>query len=244
MNENAVCPTTFVNVLTHPFGGALHEIHARPADAAACLGFGLGAAEQVAAGRTGLLIGLRLGGLEAGWPYGAGVNEYGLGPADYIVVRARGETEALQAALEGARCAGLGAVLIEMWGRASALDLTTTRRLALGCETSGVQVFLLRLGDEAIHPTAAYTRWRVTSAPSQSRFARAPGAPRFVARLERHRGGCPQQTFLVEWDRDARQFRSADAGAALSRPVAALSVGRKPAETERGIQAGMRARLR
>jgi protein ImuA len=146
--------------------------------------------------------------------------------------------ETLQAALEGARCAGIGAVLAEIWGEATTLDLTATRRLALGGEASGAQVFLLRVGARVLNPTAAYARWRVTPALSRALAANAPGAAAFLARLERHRGGWPEQTFHLEWDRDARELRHADAGSALSRPVATLSLGRKPDQTVRAQRVG------
>jgi len=175
---------------------------------------------------------------ETGAPFAAGIAELGLAPERLPLVLARDAASVLQAALEGARCAALEAVIAEIWGEATTLDLTATRRLALGGEASGAQVFLLRVGARLLNPTAAYTRWRVTPAPSRALAARAPGAPAFLARLERHRGGWPEQTFYLEWDRDARELRHADAGSSLSRAVAALSLGRNPPQPQPIQRAG------
>jgi protein ImuA len=238
MNKLAPSSPTLASLFASPAGGAVHEIHARAGDAGAVSGFGLAAAALAAEVGTVLWICPEFGSLEAGRPYGIGLHEYGLNPADFVIARTRSNMETLQAALEGARCPGLGAVLVEIWGEAAALDLTATRRLALGGEASGAQVFLLRVGARLLNPTAAYTRWRESPAPSRALAARAPGAPAFLARLERHRGGWPEQTFYLEWDRDARELRHADAGSSLSRAVAALSLGRNPPQPQPIQRAG------
>jgi len=238
MNKFTPSPLTPASLFAPPTGGAVHEIHARAGDAGAVSGFGLAAAALAAQARAVLWVCPKFGSLEAGRPYGPGLHEYGIDPADFIIASTRSDMETLQAALEGARCAGLGAVLVEIWGDPGALDLTATRRLALACEASGARVFLLRVGARLLHPSVAHARWRVTPAPSRALAAKAPGAPAFLARLERHRGGWPEQTFYLEWDRDARELRHAGAGAALSRPVAAVSLGRKPDQTKRAQRVG------
>lgn len=228
----------FAALLARPKGGGLHEVFVRPGDLAAGLGFALAAARLCAGERTILWGWTEFSGREGGAPHGAGVRDYGLDPDRIVLARARDDAQLLQVALEGARCAGLGAAIVEVWGGPRALDLTATRRLALGCEASGASTVMLRVGAQAA-PSAAYARWRVSAAPSRTQAARAPGAPSFLVRLERHRGGQPERFWHVEWDRDARLLRSAElggrsfgafigagrAGAALSQPAISFSVG-------------------
>jgi protein ImuA len=113
----------------------------------------------------------------------------------------------LRAAEEAARCAPLGAVLIEPWGEPRALDLTATRRLALAAETSGVPLIMLRLA-AAPAPSAATTRWEVRAALSSPLAANAPGHPAFAVTLARRKAGAGGQSWTVEWDRDRCEFRS------------------------------------
>lgn len=204
--------------------GVIHEVVAVAADFAAVTGFSLAASGVLARGRTTLWVCNEAAGTETGFPYGAGLVEYGLAPSSFLLARARSEKQALQAALEGARCAGLGAVLIELRGESRGFDLTATRRLALACEASGTNLVAIRVGGEA-RPDAALARWRVACAPSAALAARSPGAPAFLVRLERHRGGEPERSWRVEWDRETGVLRSVEVEAALSRPVGSVSGG-------------------
>jgi protein ImuA len=247
MNVSAIRPLAPARAATDPApsaffaraeGGAVHEIFARQGDAAAGLGFGLAAAAQMAAGKAMLWVFGEFSGRETGLPHGAGLFEYGLDPDRVLLARARDDAQILQAALEGARCAGLGVVLFETFGDPRALDLTASRRLALGCEASGVSALSLRIGGHAA-PSAAHARWRVETAPSRALAAQAPGAPAFVVRLERHRGGEPERIWHMEWDRDARALRRrAAVDAALSWPVAALSLGGESSSPDASRRAG------
>ena len=54
----------------------------------------------------------------------------------------------LRGAADAARCAGLGALVVECWGKCPELDLTASRRLALAAEQSGVTLLMLRLEAE------------------------------------------------------------------------------------------------
>jgi protein ImuA len=100
--------------------------------------------------------------------------------------------DALYAMEEAAACAALSAVVGEVDGRSSALDLTATRRLALRAKASGVTVWLIRSG-EANGPSAARMRWRLASVPSLTHphDAQAPGAPCWSAELVRATGRGP-----------------------------------------------------
>jgi protein ImuA len=88
---------------------------------------------------------------------------------------------------EGLRHPGLAAVVGEPAGR---IGLAASRRLQLAAEQTGVMAILLRRGqifDDPVHrePSAAFTRWRVTSLPSTEPRAR------WQLDLLRCRGGEP-----------------------------------------------------
>ena len=70
----------------------------------------------------------------------------GLPSQNLIHVEARDARDALWAMEEGVRCAGLSAVIGELWGDPRALDFTATRRLAVAAERYGVACWLVRLG--------------------------------------------------------------------------------------------------
>ncbi|MFM9976142.1 MAG: ImuA family protein [Beijerinckiaceae bacterium] len=142
---------------------------------------------------------------ETGWPWPAGVAEFGSNPAQIIFVPARDMPSALQAGLEGARCPTLGAVLIETWGEAKSYDLTASRRLALAAKASGTLVLIARIAAMP-RPSAAETRWLVCSVPSRGLAVNAPGHPAFELTLLRARNGQDGLHYLVEWDRDTREF--------------------------------------
>lgn len=155
---------------------------------------------------------------EVGVPHPAGLAELGLDPARILFLRAPDPASALQAGLEGTRCASLGAVVIELWGAVKAYDLTASRRLALAAGTSGTRVLLARMAT-APHPSAAETRWQVRAAPSRAMAANAPGNPAFEMTLMRARNGREGLRYPVEWDRDARKLVSRLPSAAAGAPA-------------------------
>ncbi|HEY1142479.1 MAG TPA: recA-like protein [Sphingomicrobium sp.] len=116
----------------------------------------------------------------------------GLGRRELIHVEARDARAALWAMEEGVRCAGLSAVVGELWGDPAALDFTATRRLAVAAERSGVPCWLVRLGGRE-NLSGARMRWRIASSPSLLNpfDARAPGTPAWDAELFRARGHPP-----------------------------------------------------
>ena len=131
--------------------------------------------------------------LESGRIYPPGLTNRNL-----IHVEARDARDALWAMEEGLRCAGLSAVIGEIWGDPRALDFTATRRLAVASERSGVAAFLIRLGGCA-NLSGARMRWRIASAPSllNELDPRAPGTPVWDAELFRARGAPPGRWSLV-----------------------------------------------
>ena len=113
----------------------------------------------------------------------------GLPTQNLIHVEARDARDALWAMEEGVRCAGLSAVIGEIWGDPRALDFTATRRLAVASERSASPCWLVRLGGTA-NLSGARMRWRIASAPSLANALdpRAPGTPAWDAELFRARG--------------------------------------------------------
>ena len=175
---------------------------------------------------------------ECGALYPAGLAELGLNPANMLFFRARDALCALQAGLEGASCATLGAVILDFRGETKTYDLTASRRLALAAKTSGVLVLVVRMAALPV-PSAAQTRWQVRALPSRALGANAPGPPAFEMTLLRARNGQEGLRYHVEWDRDARQFTPRSASVAgdtliqstpLSGAVVPFSIDRQGAQ--------------
>jgi protein ImuA len=138
--------------------------------------------------------------------HGPGLMAHGLDPARLVLVSAPRDDAILWAMEEGLRTPGLAAVVGEI-GR---LPMVAGRRLQLAAERSGVTALVLRRwrnGEEAAaereRPSAALTRWRVTSLPSRPPPTPSPasgwglGRPRWRVELLRCRGGVPAQ-WVVE----------------------------------------------
>ena len=122
----------------------------------------------------------------------AGLLGLGFPPERLIQVCARDEAEALSVMEDALATVGVAAVV----GEVEACDLTAGRRLQLACEKRGSTGFLIRrrphggTARRAATGSAAATRWRVASAPSEPPVGEfGLGAPRFAVELERCRGG-------------------------------------------------------
>jgi len=128
-----------------------------------------------------------------------GLEGLGFPPERLIQVCARDEAEALGVMEDALATQGITAVV----GEVEAVDLTAGRRLQLACEKAGATGFVIRrrpFGGPSLSKgmrreasgSAAATRWRVASAPSEPPAGEfGLGAPRFSAALERCRGGRP-----------------------------------------------------
>ena len=98
----------------------------------------------------------------------------GLGPDRVIYVETAKDSEVLPAMEEGLRHGGLAGVV----GEVARLGLTASRRLQLAAEGSGVPAFAVRRWRNDVErasadePTVAFTRWRISAAPSQAPQAR------------------------------------------------------------------------
>lgn len=151
---------------------------------------------------------------EAGMLCAQGFLQFGLDPARLIMVTPRRVEDMLWALEEGSQCQSLSVVVGEMLGDFKELDLTSTRRLVLRAERSGVPLFFMRHGADAA-VSAAMTRWCVGPGPmppaTRDRAgAYVPhralmGAPRWRVTLEKNREGRPDSCDL-EWNHATRQF--------------------------------------
>ena len=136
--------------------------------------------------------------------YASGLIDLGADPAQFITIDAVDARAALRTGADIARCGAVGAVIVELHGKVPLLDLTASRRLALAAAKSGVLTLLLRVSAEP-QPSAAQTRWQVSTAPSSPSVANAPGNPALMIELLRHRAGLPGFTTRIEWDRDEKR---------------------------------------
>ena len=203
----------------------LHEIYAAgTAQIGAATGFAAALALRAAEKRPILWVRQDFLDTETGALNASGLAGLGVDPARFILVRARDAEGVLRAGEQAARCAALGAVVIQPWGEPKILNFTASRRLSLASAKSSVPILLLRAAASPSH-SAAMTRWSVQAAPSRALQANAPGLPAFELTLLRRRGGSAGQVLRVEWNRDRKCFqdRKHDDAAPLSRPVVPVS---------------------
>ena len=165
-----------------------------------------------------------------GLVHAPGLIELGGDPDSLVLGQAPDAKGLLKAAADAARCPGLGALIVEAHGKCVGIDLTASRRLALAVEQSGATLFLLRLEAEPT-PSAADTRWAVSSAPSEALEGNAPGAPTFEIELLRRRSGPAGTRWRLEWNRDRLGFIDpALPGALVPLPF------RRPAAAQLGLR--------
>lgn len=202
--------------------GALHEIvPGGGADLPAAIGLAAALCQRpdpasARVGRDIVWLRERHSDGENGKIYPRGLQEMGF-PADrLILVRLKGIKLLLQAAMEAAGCDALGAVVVEISQDSAALDLTTTRKLSLLAERSGLILFCLRAPPKR-GASAAMTRWGVTAASSRALAANAPGLPALDLKLLRHRMGSDGLSWRLEWNRDEQRFQEAPVSGAVVR---------------------------
>lgn len=155
-------------------------------------------------------------------PYGAGLTALGLDPARFFFALLPDRIALLQAAVEAARCDGIGTIIMESWGKFPELGHVESRRLALATRASGATFFSLRLTSTP-SPSVAETRWQIKAAPSHSPGAKAPGLPVFTLECLKNRNGPIGQTITLHWSR--RHGLTSHEGAPLPCAVDALSTG-------------------
>jgi len=147
----------------------------------------------------------------------------GLDPARLLMVRARNDKDVLAVVEEGLRHGALACVV----GEIERLDLTSSRRLILACEKSGVTALVVRKPPRdgtanrgVVTAIAAASRWRVRAAPSSPHVIASAGRPRWQLDLLRSHYGTTG-SWIVE---------APDAQGYLHLP--ALLADRSPAETD------------
>jgi len=185
-----------------PFGLAREGVHEiaelHYGDAGAATGFALSALK---ASRPGIWLWIRERALtmDLGRVTGLGAATFGLDPSRFVFVEAGSPLEALMAAEEGIRSGAVSTVIAEV----RQASFTATRRLIMASEAGGTPALLL-LPHTRAGATAAHARWRISPAPSAPNVfdARAPGSPRWTARLERCRTAPGQagHQFNLEFD--------------------------------------------
>jgi protein ImuA len=169
--------------------GALHEFSAFSCalvdDAAATLFIaGIAAREACATGAPVLWASCRND------LYAPGVEQAGLHAAHVIHVQPR-DDQALLAVVEDAVRDGTPCVVI---AEARKISMVASRRLQLAAAEADVPVLLLRQRrsrdrDPLEQPSAAWTRWRIASAPSERLAVAGVGRLRWLVELARQRGG-------------------------------------------------------
>lgn len=200
---------------------ALHELApAGPAQTGAAVGFALALAARATAGsRPALVIQTDFAALEAGTPYGSGIECLGLPMQRLIVLRVPRPIDVLWACEEALKSRGVALVLAELPEAGAAADLTATRRLTLAARAGGGLGLLLRHRPSPL-ATAAATRWEIAAAPSVPDRYGGLGRTAFDLSLNRNRRGrCGR--FIVCWDHHERTFLPQ----ALSLGVAAAASG-------------------
>jgi len=197
--------------------GALHEVFASGWGAG---GFAVLLALMAARKKTLFWIRPDYEAMEYGAISPNGLAELGGDPRHLIQLRTKNPADALCAANDILACAHVGAVLLEVEGMPKCLDLVASRRLAFTAGESGATLLLLRNGAQA-EPSAALTRWQVTSALSRDDDDAHDddwGNPVFAAQLIRHRlGGVGR--FFMKWNLQNVCFETADIGAVVSAPA-------------------------
>lgn len=185
---------------------ALHELApAAPAQFGTAAGFALAiAALRTATGRSALFIQTEFASLEAGAPYGPGLDGFGLPMERLIMLRVPRPVDALWACEEALKSRGVAVVIAELPEAGEAADFTATRRLTLAARAGGGLGLLLRHRPLPI-ATAATTRWQVAAAPSAPDRFGGLGRTAFDLSLNRNRRG-QSGRFIVSWDHHACAF--------------------------------------
>ncbi len=184
--------------------GALHEVSALSCalvdDAAATLFIaGIAAREASATGAPVLWVSCRND------LYAPGVEQAGLHAAQVIHVQPRDE-QALLAVVEDAVRDGTPCAVI---AEARKVSMVASRRLQLAAADADIPVLLLRQRrnrdrDPLEEPSAAWTRWRIASAPSERLAVPGVGRPRWLVELARQRGGDPFSLMVEGCDETGR----------------------------------------
>jgi len=191
-----------------PLAG-LTEIHGcAMRDAGAVVGFTLGLIRLLPSMGPVLWIGISETFFEAGRPYAPGLAaQFGLPATRLVLGEAPKLAEALWMAEEAASTGVFAAILLELRGSPTMLDLTATRRLHRRAVFAGHPLFLIRNAGMP-QPTAAPIRLRVAagSAGERTIFSRpltgSIGPPAFRVTIDKNPAAL-QASFTMEWSNGA-----------------------------------------
>lgn len=192
----------FTAFLSQMASQPLHEIGpSETGEEAAALGFTLALAASWAGPAGVFWAGEDAAFSEEGAPYPQGLARYGVDLSKLIVIRARKREDALWAAEQS--LAATGAIVICALGaHGKPLDLKASRRLLLCAERNHARCLLLQ---PANGPSAAWTRWSISPAPSDAPDDEL-GLPAFHAELTRNRAGPSGARFTLDWNSYERRF--------------------------------------
>ncbi|WP_200918782.1 ImuA family protein [Sphingomonas sp. Leaf231] len=137
--------------------------------------------------------------------FAPGLYQSGLAPERVLYAEASDDAEVLALMEEGLRHRALGAVI----GETRRAAMASTRRLQLAAEGGRTIALLMKRharegADPFAVPSAAVTRWRVTSAPSAPLPVPGVGRARWDVNLVRQRGGESFQTIVEACDETGR----------------------------------------
>jgi protein ImuA len=137
--------------------------------------------------------------------FAPGLAGSGLNPERVIFAETGKDADILPIVEEGLRSPGVAGVV----GEVSRLSFDASRRLQLAAEASGVTALLVRRWKgaserEIERPTAAMTRWRISSLPSAELASPGFGAIRWRVELLRCRGGEPSSWIVSACDEKGR----------------------------------------
>ena len=119
---------------------------------------------------------------------------FGVDAAKVFILHVKNEKDTTLALEEALKCKGLSAVFAEL----PQLDFTTSRRLQLAVESSGVTCFLLRNNPRNL-TTASTARWQVSCASTiMADGMPGVGHPRWTVELQKVRNGKPG-VWCLEW---------------------------------------------
>ena len=185
--------------------GMVHEVMgAQYEDRPAVLGVSLAWAAHLLARRTGPLLWLQYRDGDPLPLYGPGLTAFGVDPGRLLFMTLAREQDLLWAMEEALTCSYLAGIVGILWAE-KIYDFTTSRRLLMRAQSSGVTTWVVR-SHKANGSTAAQTRWCISSAPStptpnRSHFMPGLGKARWRMDLVRHRKGTPKRWDVI-WNHE------------------------------------------
>jgi protein ImuA len=190
-------PRAGLSLLTEGLpAGCIHEIEGASWDAET----GVAASGFAAAMLSHVTKGSILWAVRQDAPFAPRLASFGLHPDRVIYCRCRNDAEMLAVLEDALRTNGIAAAI----GEVEHATLTQSRRLHLICETAGNMALLMRRRFHGVRAarkaegSAAATRWRIASAPSDG-VGEELGPPRWRLDLLYRRGGTPA-SYVVEWN--------------------------------------------